>query len=268
MNEALEGQVSRSAAEVYEEFFVPSLFLEPARRIAERAGIASSHAILDVACGTGALARQAAHYVGESGSVTGLDRNEGMLAVARRISPQIDWRHGLAEKLPFADQSFDRVLCQFGFMFFDDPEIALREMKRVSKPGARVLAAVWGALAQSPGYNDMANLLERLFGTPAADALRTPFRLGNIERLRQIFTAADIQNIRIEPIPVTARFSSLEAWMHTEIKGWTLADMIDEPQYQVLLAAARKSLAQFEAADGSVSFSSPALLVMFETPHR
>jgi ubiquinone/menaquinone biosynthesis C-methylase UbiE len=260
MDAADRGQVSRSAAEIYEEFFVPALFREPARHIARRAALASGQAVLDVACGTGVLAREAAASAGP-GHVTGLDRNDGMLAVARRLSPDIEWRQGLAEALPFDDASFHRVLSQFGLMFFDNRTAALKQMRRVAKSGGAMLIAVWDRLERSPGYAAMAGLLGRLFGGTVADALRSPFSLGDTDTLRATFTDAGLHDARIETFDTGARFPSLDAWMHTDIRGWTLADMIDDDQFRVLLAAAHAELAHFEASDGSVRFSAPAHLV-------
>jgi SAM-dependent methyltransferase len=261
MDHAQQGQVSRGAAEVYEEFFVPALFLEPARYVARAAEIRPSDAVLDVACGTGVLARAAARYIGSGGSVTGLDRNESMLAVARRLAPAIHWQHGLAEDLPFADQRFNRVLSQFGLMFFDDRSAALREMKRVLRRDGRLFVAVWDGLERSPGYHAMVMLLDRLFGARIADALRAPFVLGDTDILRSTFAAAGLRGERIETMDVGAHFPSLDAWVQTDVKGWTLADMIDAAQYDKLLRAAREELARFQRSDGTVAFSSPAHLV-------
>ena len=104
------------------------------------------------------------------GAVVGLDVNAGMLAVATRKAPEIDWRRGRAEALPFDDESFGRVVSQFGLMFFEDRAAAIREMLRVVRRGGRVAIAVWASLAATPGYAAVAGLLERLFGEPVADA--------------------------------------------------------------------------------------------------
>jgi ubiquinone/menaquinone biosynthesis C-methylase UbiE len=261
MDQAQQGQVSRSAADVYEEFFVPALFREPAQRVVRAADIRRGQSVLDVACGTGVLAREAARATGHDGNVTGLDRNEGMLAVARRLAPGIDWHLGFAETLPFADHSFDRVFSQFTLMFFDDRAAALQEMRRVMKPGGSMHVAVWDSLDRAPGYAAMVNLLNRLFGAQAADALRAPFALGEPDTLRKTFTSAGMTGGHLETFDVMARFPSLEAWVHTDVKGWTLADMIGESEYQTLLGEARKELAAFERRDGSVAFNSPAHVV-------
>src|SRR5829696_8555253 len=113
-------QLSVEAAEVYEANFVPALFAEWAPHLVEAAGVAPGQAVLDVACGTGVVARTAADRMGGQGRVVGLDLNQGMLTVAGRLRPDIEWRQGDAASLPFAPGSFDVVLCQSALMFFPD----------------------------------------------------------------------------------------------------------------------------------------------------
>jgi SAM-dependent methyltransferase len=261
MDDSRHGQVTRSAAEIYDEFFLPALFLEWTGPLAEAAAVASGQRVLDVACGTGAFACDAARRVQPGGAVIGLDRNDGMLAVARRKAPGIEWRQGRAESLPFADGSFDAVGCQFALMFFEDRIAALKEMWRVLKPGGRLAVAVWEALERSPGYAALAALLDRLFGARLAEALRAPFVLGEPETLRALFTRAGIAGTALSTRLGTARFPSLEAWIRTEIKGWTLADLIDEPQFERLRREAGVALQDFVQPDGTVAFASPAHIV-------
>src|SRR5688572_27748780 len=125
-------QLSVEAAEVYESKFVPAVFAEWAPHLVEAAGVAPGQAVLDVACGTGVVARTAADRMGGKGRVVGLDLNDGMLAVAGRLRPDIEWRQGDAAELPFDAGSFDVVLCQSALMFFPDRARALREMARVA----------------------------------------------------------------------------------------------------------------------------------------
>lgn len=258
MAEEQDGQVSRGAAMVYEAFFVPALFRQWAPLVADAAGLGPGQRVLDVACGTGVLAREAAGRMMQDGSVTGLDRNAGMLAVAAGSAPEITWQVGMAERLPFPDQAFDAVVSQFGLMFFDDRLAALQEMWRVLRRPGRLAVAVWAPLEQSPGYAAMAGLLERLFGRSVADELRAPFVLGELAGLRSLFAAASIPLDGIQTKEGTARFASIEAWVHTEIKGWTLADRIDDRQYHLLLASSERELRRFAGADGSVAFPVPA----------
>ena len=248
------GQISGKAAEVYETFFVPALFKEWASRVADAGDIQPSQRVLDVACGTGVLAREAAHRVGPHGAVAGLDLNEDMLAVARTKTPEIEWWQGRAEALPFEDASFDAVLSQFGLMFFEDRAGALREMARVVRPGGRLVVAVWDKLEHAPGYAVMAALLQRLFGDYAADALRMPFVLGEPEALSSLFAEAGLLGAQITTHKGTVHFPSLESWVYTEIKGWTLAEVLNDAQFNQLLDEAKRALKPFEKVDGEVVF--------------
>jgi SAM-dependent methyltransferase len=266
MDATLEGQVSTSAAEIYEEFFVPALFAEWAPRVAAAAALAPGDRVADVACGTGVLASEAARRVAPGGTVTGLDRNGGMLAVARRRAPDIDWREGRAEALPFETGSQDAVVSQFGLMFFDDRVAALAEMWRVLRPGGRLAVAVWDALERTPGYAAMGALLERLFGPAVADGIRMPYVLGDPDELLGCFARAGIGGAALTTPAGTARFASLDAWIHTDIRGWTLADVIDDAQYARLRAAADDALAGFVGPDGAVAFAAPAHIVSATKP--
>ena len=258
MTDSERGQVSASAAEVYEEFFVPALFTEWPPLLAEAANIRPSHRVLDVACGTGVVTRAVAELLDEEGTVVGVDINDGMLDVARRRSPHIEWHSGPAEALPFEDESFDAVVCQFGLMFFEDPAAALREMVRVVRPGGRVAVAVWDVLDSVPGYATVTELLQTMFGDEAANAMRAPFVLGDLEALRSTFQRAGIADVEICTHAGTARFPSIESWVHTDIKGWTLADMIDDEQYARLLVEAKPALERYLVEDGTVAFSQSA----------
>jgi len=258
MEQVQSGQVNHSAAEVYEEFFIPALFHAWPDQVAEAAGIRPGRRVLDVATGTGVLARAVAERVAPGGTVVGIDINDGMLAVAKRVAPHIDWRLGRAEALPFDAASFDAVVSQFGLMFFEDRVAALREMWRVLRPGGRLAVAVWDALDHTPGYAAMVDLLLRLFGEEAAEGLRAPYNLGDVTQLRALFEAADIPGAAIQTLPGTARFPSIDAWMFTDIKGWVLADRLDEAQFARLLKEAQLALAPFVTAEGSVAFSAPA----------
>jgi SAM-dependent methyltransferase len=253
------GQVSASAAEVYDAFFVPALFEQWTGVVLDVADVGTGQRVLDVGCGTGVLARAAHARVGAHGQVAGLDPNDGMLAVARRAEPDIEWQPGLAEQLPYPDDSFDGTVSQFALMFFTDPKSALSEMSRVTRPGGRVTFAVWDRLDSSPGYARLAALVDELFGTDAADAIRVPFQLGDPDALVGLATVA-LSDPTVTRHPGVARFASIEAWLHTEIRGWTLADTIDDRGFATLLDAAQEQLSDL-AADGRVAFDVSALVV-------
>ena len=257
------GQVSGSAAEIYDAFFVPALFGPWARPLCLAAGLGPGQAVLDVACGSGSTTRVAAGEVHPGGNVTGLDRNDGMLAVARARAPDIAWQQGLAEALPFEEDAFDVVVCQFGLMFFDDREVALREMQRVVRPGGRIAVSVWDKADNSPGYAAMIDLIDRLFGKEAANALRAPFNLGEPESLHDVLEAAGMQDAVIETQDGVARFPSIDEWVRLDVRGWTLADMIDDAGFEKLVNAARTEMAGFARTDGTVEFAAPAHIAVW-----
>jgi ubiquinone/menaquinone biosynthesis C-methylase UbiE len=263
MDQHNSGQVVASAAEIYEQFFVPALFAEWPERILKLSKVTTGDRVLDVACGTGVLARKTAELVGASGSVVGLDMNKDMLAVAARREPDIEWKVGQAESLPFDDDSFDKVVSQFGLMFFEDQVKAIMEMVRLLRPGGKTAVAVWGSLAETPGYAAVAEILADLFGSEVAKSTEAPYSLGDKDKLASLFAEAGVTDITIDISSGQARFASIEAWIYTDIKGWTLADVIDDAEYERLKVYAPPKLAQFVQTDGSVTFATPAHIVTF-----
>ena len=254
-----------SAAEVYDEFFAPALFDQWPEQVLDVAAVVPGQRVLDVGCGTGILTRAAAGRVGSAGHVVGLDPNPRMLTVARRSSEPIEWSEGVAESLPFEDGSFHGVVSQFAAMFFTDAETAISEMARVLTPPAKVAIATWAPLAETPGYAAMVDLLDRLFGEEAADALRAPFTFGDVDRMRDLLSTS-LSEVEVDVVDGTARFLSIERWVFTDIRGWTLADMIDDDQYAALLAAAESEFARFTDGTGAVSFPAPALIASGKAP--
>jgi SAM-dependent methyltransferase len=261
IDEAARGQVSRTAADVYETFFVPSLFGQFPARVLDSAQVGAGDRVLDVGCGTGIVARAARARVGPGPHVAGIDPNAGMLAVARRTDATIDWTDGYAEQLPFHDASFDRTISQFAAMFFTDLDVAIDEMRRVTAHGGTIGVATWAGLDRSPGYDAMVALVDELLGGDCADALRAPFALGTADRLRTLVDRAG-SDVRIVELAGTARFPSIADWVHTEVRGWTLAELVDDAHEARLVAAAERRLTRFVSASGEVAFPAPALLAI------
>ena len=259
MSDFERGQVSTSAAEVYDRFFVPALFSQWTDVVLDVADVRAGHRVIDVGCGTGVLARAARTRGGADADVTGVDPNDGMLAVARRAEPHITWSPGVAESLGFPDQSFDRTVSQFALMFFSDPTAALVEMSRVTRPQGRMAIAVWDGLESNVGYARLSDLVEDLFGSDAAGALRAPFSFGDASDLAHT-AAAGIRAPEITRHRGIARFTSLEGWLHTEIRGWTLADTVDDACFARLVDEAGDRLADLATEQG-VAFDVSALVV-------
>lgn len=255
-------QEVRQPAEVYDAQFVPALFAQWGPVVSAEAGVQKGDRVLDVACGTGALALAAARIAGPSGSVVGLDSNPEMLTVARRKAVQIEWREGTAEALPFSDNSFDAVVSQFGLMFFEDKPKALSEMMRVLKPNGRLAVAVCDAVENSPGYGAFALLLDRLFGKDVGDAFRAPFCLGDAGRLHEICNEAGLAGTEVVRRNGNVRFKSIDALVSTERACvWTLGGVLTAEQFERLVKESETVLKPFTTDDGSVEFDMPSLII-------
>lgn len=262
MNRTSQLSPESSPARIYEECFVPALFGQWGKVIANVADIRPGQRILDVACGTGTLTCAVFDRLSGTGSVTGLDINDDMLAVARGKNQKIEWLQGHAESLPFKDDSFDAVVSQFGLMFFEDRVKALQEALRVLAPGGHLVVAVCDALDHSPGYAVLSELLHRLFGEAIAEAFRAPFSCGDWDMLRWLCQQADIPNIDISRVDGAVTFSSIDALVSTERACvWTLGGLLDDSQFDRLAAAAKESLEPFLTPDRDVSFTMPVLII-------
>jgi SAM-dependent methyltransferase len=233
-----------SPAEVYERYLVPALFLPSAEDLLRRAAPGPGERVLDVACGTGAVARQVAPMVGAAGTVVGLDVSPAMLGVARSLpapsGPAIAWREGSAVALPFPDAAFDLVLCQQGLQFFADRLAAVREMRRVLAPGGRVVLSVSRGVEHQPVYAALNEAMARHLGSPAMAA---PFALGDAEELRALLTEAGLRGAAVEPVVRTVRFPSPGRFVRFSVLGAAAAvpelARMDEAAREDLVAAIR-----------------------------
>jgi ubiquinone/menaquinone biosynthesis C-methylase UbiE len=169
-------QLEEASAEAYERYAVASWSRPLAEQLVGLAAPRDGERVLDVACGTGIVARLSVPRVGERGSVTGVDLNDGMLDVARRDAA-IDWRQGDAEALPLPDEGYDVVLCQQGLQFFPRRGVALAEMRRVLRPGGRLALSVMRPITHNAGWRALADALVRHAG-PEAGAMMRRFPSG------------------------------------------------------------------------------------------
>jgi ubiquinone/menaquinone biosynthesis C-methylase UbiE len=243
-------QISADQAEIYESTFVPALFAQWAPLLLDAAGVAPGQSVLDAGCGTGILARIAADRVGPTGRVVGVDLSEGMLAVARRLRPDLEWRRGDAADLPLLSASFDLVACQSMLMFVPDATRVLAEMGRVAGPQGTVAVQVYASLADQPSYGPWVELAARHVGPSATNLLGTYWVNGDLPELRERFATAGLEITGLETVRGTARFGSVEQIVRTEVEATPLIDRIDDRSYRRIIDESAELFAPYVTGAG------------------
>lgn len=251
------------AARGYERLFVPALFEQWTKHLAEGADITEGAQVLDIACGTGVLAREALSRTGPGGRVVGADPAPGMLAAANEIEPRIDWVLCGAEDLELGDETFDCVVSQFGMMFFQDRRKAADEMLRVLKPGGSLAIAVWNSVESNPAYSDIISVLQEQVGTAAADALRLPYSLGNTDEVTGVLDNSGFTAISVETKVEHARFPSSRHMVEAELRGWLpLFDIfLGDDEINDVLVESDKTLSRYASASGEAIFPTSAHII-------
>ena len=161
-------QSTTSPSEIYEQYMVPAIFSRWSAALLDSVSPQPGERVLDLACGTGVVARMAALMVQPGGQLSGVDSNGAQIATARTMDPSIDWREGDAGALSFAGGEFDLVVCQQGFHFFPDRVQAVKAIHRSLKPCRRVAVSVWSSSEASPGYLSIAHARAQTVGAAAA----------------------------------------------------------------------------------------------------
>ncbi len=241
MNRSEQWQPNGSAAEMYECCVVPYLMSPWAPGLVALADIQPGEHVLDVACGTGVVARLAAPAVGPNGKVTGLDLNPGMLAVARALPPPpgaaITWVECSALAMQLADATYDVVLCQQGLQFFPDRSAALREIHRVLRPGGRLVLSVWKQA--NPYSSAVRSAVARYIGTEAAAGMEAATSLGSAEALLHLMVDAGFNNVHIRPHVMKIRIPAVEEFVLRQLASMPIADAVAAQSEEVRTALVR-----------------------------
>jgi ubiquinone/menaquinone biosynthesis C-methylase UbiE len=160
--------------------------------------------VIDVACGTGIMARVARERLGPDARIVGVDVAPAMLAVARSVDQTIDWRQGNATSLPVgATEQFTVLTCHQGLQFMPDKPAAIREMRRVIAPGGRVAIATWSSLEHTPGMLELNAVVEGHVG-PIVDARHS---FGNANALRELLVEAGFGDVHVGTLAHDVQFA-------------------------------------------------------------
>ena len=229
---------SSDSAQNYERFFVPVIPGPFAADLIAEAGLRPGERVLDVACGTGIVARLAADIVG-NGNVAGLDLTPEMLAVARSIAQSsgksIRWYESTAEAMPLPDASFDVVLSQLGLMFVPDQSAAAREMRRVLAPGGRAYVSTARPSAFFEVFHDA---LARHIDATAAGFMRQVFALNDPVAMERLFLDAGFPEAKARVGRKTVHPPKAKEWLWQYIHITPIAPIV--------MQAGKKQLAALE----------------------
>jgi ubiquinone/menaquinone biosynthesis C-methylase UbiE len=191
-----------SIPEIYDRFLVPLIFESYARDLAGRVVRVEPRDVLETAAGTGVLTRAIAAKLPHQARIVATDLNQPMLdhaAARQRLEGRITWRQADALALPFEDQSFDAVACQFGVMFFPDKVLGYKEARRVLKPGGRFIFSVWDHISENEFADVVTETLATIFPhDPPRFMARTPHGYHDVARLRDELAMAGFAQISIE----------------------------------------------------------------------
>jgi len=228
------------------------------------------HTVLELAAGPGETGFLAAELVRPGGGLICTDFAEPMLEVARARAAEmglrnVEFRRLDAESMDLEAASVDRVLCRWGYMLMADPAAALRETRRVLRPGGRVALAAWGLAEENPWVSIAGRIVRERLGAPEPDpAAPGMFALGPPGRIEQLLGDAGFTDVRTEAIDLTQAYDSFEDWLEmTRDLAKPMADLFDamEPgPREATLAAVRDAFEPYAQADGSLTFPARTLV--------
>lgn len=245
-------EVTDNYVRTHEQYLVPAIYAQWAVQVAEIAEIDRGHHVLDVATGTGTLARAAHMETGLTGRVVGLDSSEKMLESAHRQSRSIEWKRGDATAMPFGKNEFDRVMCQFALMFIANRVAAIKEMLRVCKPDGLVVLATWGPLHHGGAYDTLIQLIRNHCGQHAASKLSIPWSLGKAGVMDALLLSSGVNEYECHERVGQARYPSIQSFVETHLQLAGEFDSLDRQTFQEILDEAHMKLRPLLAPGGQL----------------
>jgi ubiquinone/menaquinone biosynthesis C-methylase UbiE len=247
-------QMDASAPELYERYLVPAITSIWADDLLDRISPRDGESVLDIACGTGVVARLAAER-GHAGRLVGIDLNAAMLAVARAKSATVEWVEGSALDLPFEANSFDVVLCQLGLQFFPDRSLALKEMVRVLKPGGRAGLSVYSAIEQTPAAHAFVQALDKYLGAESSRTKRSEHLPCNAQEVGTWAKRAGFDIVDVATVVKQITFPSALDYVRFQLTATPMAAILKDKD-----AAEREHLIVSISADAAARLDPSMLL--------
>jgi ubiquinone/menaquinone biosynthesis C-methylase UbiE len=218
MSNAFTGSVPAN----YDKYLGPVMFEPYALDIAGRLKNEELKQVLELACGTGRVTRHLVSLLGKDGRLVATDLNADMMAMAQAsiTGSSVQWQVADAQQLPFENESFDHVICQFGVMFFRDKQKAFEEVYRVLQDEGKFIFNVWDEMLYNPRSFVLSKVMDDMFGEDAPDFMKKgPFSFFDKEEIGQMLRAAGFKKVEINVVEKTSRYSSVEDFVTGTVDG-------------------------------------------------
>ena len=234
--------VATTFTEIYERVLVGPLFRPFAEQLVARLALRPGDRLIDVAAGTGIVARIARERLGPEARIVGVDVAPAMLAVARTVDPTIDWRAGNAASLPVAAaEQFTVLTCHQGLQFMPDKAAAIREMRRALAPGGRVGIATWRSLQELPRMLELNAIAERHVG----QVVDSRHSFGDANALQRLLSDGGFSDISVESVIRDVQFA--DGTLFARLNAMAVIGMSDKGK--AMSEAERGELAGLVAAE-------------------
>jgi ubiquinone/menaquinone biosynthesis C-methylase UbiE len=250
----------------YDRYLRPLIFEAYAEDMAQRIASLSPHAILETAAGTGVVTTLLAKALKSGDTLMVTDLNPAMLALAQgSVSvPGVTFQHADATALPFADNSFDVVACQFGIMFFPDKLAGCKEALRVLRKGGTFIFNVWDKLA----FNDLSSLVNdttaKMFPGNAPDFMaRVPFGYNDVDKIKAMLSEAGFINVSADVLPKRSKAPSARDPAIGFCQGTPLRGEIEARDVARLEEATEKSAEAIAQKFGMGPIDAPMQAIVF-----
>ncbi|HKP92431.1 MAG TPA: methyltransferase domain-containing protein, partial [Chthoniobacterales bacterium] len=191
----------------YDRYLGPMFFEPYAEDLAGRLDVVENSLVLELACGTGIVTRKLRDRLPASAKLIATDLNEPMFrhaAIKFQKEEAVEWKQADACALPFGDQLFDAVVCEFGIMFVPDKALCAREARRVLKRGGTFLFNTWGSLPENPLGRIPHETIARFFEKDPPTFYQVPFGYYDRDEIKRTLEAAGFRQIRIEVLDTTS----------------------------------------------------------------
>ncbi len=253
MKTSTQWQLARESAERYQSILTPAILGPFAQALVDVTALQSNEQVVDVGCGTGAAARYAAEAVGNSGRVTGVDVNTGMLEVARSLpatqGASIEWREANATQLPLDDHSIDAVLCAQTLQFIKEKNQVLSEMRRVAKSGGRVAISLWCNIEDNPYFYTLVEAITRHIGPEISAGLKSAFALSDVNEIYDLLKEAGFEQVDMTVTQLDLKLPKLTEFVPRHISATPMAtgfNRASDTTRQVVIQDVTEKLSQYQ----------------------